>query len=116
MSVTLFKNIVSKGFEVTLTSSCLLFTSLVNGSQLLLPKFSAADFDRPKDYKNSNNTFPMKSFSVDAMKKKSSKNISLVSRSSSFYAIKKAGIENVSYKNAPTKIKVSLRKNFHELF
>ena len=38
---------VTKRFEV-LPLSCLLFNTLVNGTQLLLPKFSAADFGSAK--------------------------------------------------------------------
>ena len=49
MSFTLLKTVITKGFEVLpLTSSCLLLNTLVNGSQLLLPKFSAADFGSAK--------------------------------------------------------------------
>ena len=46
MNFTLLRNALCKTFEVIPKHHA--FNLLINGTQLLLPKFSAADFDKPK--------------------------------------------------------------------
>ena len=46
MNFTLLKNMLCKTFEVIPKHHA--FNMLINGTQLLLPKFSAADFENPK--------------------------------------------------------------------